>query len=125
MHIYKKKKRRKWDQKGRKGIFIGYSEETKGYRICFNGREISLSRDVIFKKEYYLPIATEVKIIKEEEINSKNAAESEEDNNDEEEKLDDDEQIPVEVEEQKQMILRDREKLNKPIRYTDAFFFSL
>jgi hypothetical protein len=107
-----KEKRRKWDQKGRKGIFVGYSEETKAYRICFNGREISLSRDVIFKEESHPP--TEVhhsyrsKNHKEEEINSKNAAGSEEDSNDEEEKLDDDEQIPVGVEEQKQMILRDR-----------------
>lgn len=42
-------KRRKWDQKERKGIFVGYSEETKGYHIiCFGGREISLSRGVIF-----------------------------------------------------------------------------
>jgi len=37
-----KEKRRKWDQKGRKGIFVGYSEATKGYRICFNGRKRSL-----------------------------------------------------------------------------------
>jgi len=28
-----KEKRRKWDQKGRKEYFVGYSEETKGYRI--------------------------------------------------------------------------------------------
>jgi len=56
-----KEKRRKWDQKGRKGIFVGYSEETKGYRICFDGREISLSRDVIFKESITPSTATQVK----------------------------------------------------------------
>lgn len=47
-HIPKEKRRIKRNQKERKGIFVGYSEETKGYHICFGGREISLSRDVIF-----------------------------------------------------------------------------
>lgn len=45
-----------------------------------------------------------------------------EDKNDVEEKLDVDEQMPVRVEEQQQMILRDIETLNKLIRYGDAFF---
>lgn len=121
-----KEKRRKWDQKGRKGIFVGYSEETKGYRICFDGKEVSLSRDVIFKEESVNPsTATEVKIRneeEEEEVNSEGEAEDEEVNSDDEEKLDDDKQMPVEAEDQQQMILRDRGKLNKPIRYRDAFF---
>jgi hypothetical protein len=119
-----KEKRRKWDQKGRKGIFVGYSEETKGYRICFDEREISISRDVIFKESTSPSTATEVKIInkEEEEINLEGEAEDEEDNNDDEEKLDDDEQITIGVEEQTRMTLRDRGKLNKPIRYRDALF---
>ncbi|KAL4123438.1 hypothetical protein QTP88_015616 [Uroleucon formosanum] len=120
-----KEKRRKWDQKGRKGIFVRYSEETKGYRICFDGREISLSRDVIFKESTSLSTATQVKFIneeEEEEVNSESEVEDEEDNNDDEEKLDDDEQIPIRVEEQTRMTLRDRGKLNKPIRYRNAFF---
>jgi len=45
-----------------------------------------------------------------------------ENKNNEEEKLDDDKQMPVAVEDQQQMILRDRGKLNKPIRYRVAFF---
>ncbi|KAL4123352.1 hypothetical protein QTP88_015548 [Uroleucon formosanum] len=120
-----KEKRRKWDQKGRKGIFVRYSEETKGYRICFDGREISLSRDVIFKESTSLSTATQVKFIneeEEEEVNSESEVEDEEDNNDDEEKLDDYEQIPIRVEEQTRMTLRDRGKLNKPIRYRDALF---
>jgi len=120
-----KEKRRKWDQKGRKGIFVGYSEETKGYRICFGGREISISRDVIFKKSTSPSTATQVKVLnkeEEEEINSEGEAGDEEDNNDDEEKLDDDEQIPIEVEEQTRRTLRNRGKLNKHIWYRDALF---
>jgi len=66
-----------------------------------------------------------VKIIngeEDEEVNSESEAEDEEVNSDDEEKLDDDKHMPVEVEDQQQMILRYREKLNKPIRYRDALF---
>ncbi|KAL4126736.1 hypothetical protein QTP88_010945 [Uroleucon formosanum] len=126
-HILKEKLR-KWDQKGRKGIFVGYSEETKGYRICFDGKEVSLSRDVIFKVESVNPsTTTEGKIIneeeeEEEEVNSEDEAKDEEANSDDEERLDEDKQMPVAVEDQQQMILRSRGKLNKPIRYRDSFF---
>lgn len=113
-------KRRKWDKKGRKGIFVGYSEETKGYRIYFGGREVSLSRDILFKESTNPSTTSEVKIMNEEE----NEEEEEEVNSDDEEKLDDDKQMPVEVEDQQQMILRDRTKINKPTRYRDAFFSS-
>jgi len=124
-------KRRKWDQKGRKGIFVGYSEETKVYRIYFGGREVSLSRDIIFKESTNPSTTSEVKIMNEEEneekgkeVNSEGEAEDEEVNSDDEEKLNDDKQMPVEVEDQQQMILRDRAKINKPTRYRDAFFSS-
>ncbi|KAL4143977.1 hypothetical protein QTP88_006222 [Uroleucon formosanum] len=120
-----KEKRRQWDQKGKKGIFVGYSEKTKGYRICFDGREISLSRDIIFKESTSLSTTTQVKFIneeEEEEVNSEGEAEDEEDNNDDEEKLDEGEQIPIEVDEQTRMTLRDRGKLNKHINYRDALF---
>lgn len=40
VHVHiSKKKSRKWDQKGRKIIVVRCSEETKGYRIFFDGRE--------------------------------------------------------------------------------------
>lgn len=77
-----KEKRRKWDQKGRKGIFVGYSEETKGYRICFDGREVSLSRDVIFKETTELEIEINRQ---EEDTNPKLVAKDEENNCDKEE----------------------------------------
>lgn len=42
-------KRKKWDLKGEKGIFVGYGETTKGYRVYFPGKEIvKVKRDVIF-----------------------------------------------------------------------------
>lgn len=45
-------KRRKWDKKSRKMIFIGYDEAVKGYR-CIDpvSKEIKISRDVFFLRE--------------------------------------------------------------------------
>lgn len=47
-----KEKRRKWDTKSRKGVFVGYMENTKGYRIWYpNEDKVEISRDVFFKNE--------------------------------------------------------------------------
>lgn len=47
-----KQKRRKFDNKSRKGVFVGYDEEVKGYRIYFRDTDtVEISRDVIFKPE--------------------------------------------------------------------------
>lgn len=44
-----KEKRRKLDAKSKKGIFVGYEENTKGYRIYFpENRKIECARDVNF-----------------------------------------------------------------------------
>ena len=44
-----KDKRTKLDPSGKKGIFVGYSESLKAYRIYFPGyKKIDISRDVIF-----------------------------------------------------------------------------
>lgn len=44
-----KEKRTKLEPSGRKGIFVGYSETSKAYRIFIPGQKsIELSRDVIF-----------------------------------------------------------------------------
>lgn len=54
MHV-PKEKRRKWDPKSVDTIFVGYCENTKGYRL-FNPRtnKIVISRDVVFmEKETY------------------------------------------------------------------------
>ena len=47
-----KEKRTKLEPSGKKGIFIGYSETSKGYMIYIPGqRTIEISRDVIFEED--------------------------------------------------------------------------
>lgn len=44
-----KEKRKKWDAKSKKGIFVGYEQNTKGYRIYFpESNKIEIARDVKF-----------------------------------------------------------------------------
>ena len=47
-----KEKRTKLDPLGKKGIFLGYSESSKAYRIYFLGfKKIDISKDVTFDKD--------------------------------------------------------------------------
>ena len=47
-----KEKRTKLDPSGKKGIFVGYSESSKAYRIYFPGyKNIDISRDVTFDED--------------------------------------------------------------------------
>ena len=47
-----KENRTKLDPSGRKGIFMGYSEISKAYRIYFRGfKNINISRDVTFDED--------------------------------------------------------------------------
>ena len=51
MHI-PKEKRTKLDHSGKKGIFVGYSESSKSYRIYFPGfKNIDISGDVTFDED--------------------------------------------------------------------------
>ena len=81
-----KQKRSKSDPSGKKGLFVGYSEQSKAYWIYIQGyRQIELSRDVTFdedttfkkskkdreyEEEYETPKATEIPktIMNEEEV---------------------------------------------------------
>lgn len=46
-----KDKRRKWNKKAKKGIFIGYCDDTKGYRVWITEeRKIEVSRDIVFRE---------------------------------------------------------------------------
>ena len=47
-----KEKRTKLDPSGKKGVFVGYSESSKAYRIYFpKYKKIDISRDVIFDED--------------------------------------------------------------------------
>ena len=47
-----KEKRTKLDPSGKKGIFVGYSESSKAYRIYFLGfKKIDISRDITFDED--------------------------------------------------------------------------
>jgi len=51
IHIIKKK-RTKLDPLGKKGLFVGYFECLKAYRIYFQGyKKIDISRDVTFDED--------------------------------------------------------------------------
>ena len=41
-------KRKKLDQVSQHGVFVGYQENTKGWRVWLDSREIVVSRDVVF-----------------------------------------------------------------------------
>ena len=47
-----KEKRTKLDPSGNKGIFVGYSESSKAYKIYFPGfKKIDISRDATFDED--------------------------------------------------------------------------
>lgn len=47
-----KEKRKKWNAKSKKGVFVGYCDDTKGYRIWLpDEKKIMIGRDVIFNEE--------------------------------------------------------------------------
>lgn len=50
-------KRRKWDKKSQPGMFVGYDNDVKGYRIYFkHSNKVELSRDVIFEPHNIGPV---------------------------------------------------------------------
>lgn len=80
------KKRKKWDDKSKKGIFVGYSSQTKGYRVyLLEENRVDISRDVIFeenskwdwnKKEVIKPYVMSLKSVTREERSTSNTSES-------------------------------------------------
>ena len=47
-----KEKRSKLDPSGNKGIFVGYSDQSKAYKICIPGfRKIDSNKDVTFVED--------------------------------------------------------------------------
>lgn len=79
-----KEKRLKLDSKSREGFFVGYSEETKGYRIYFEDKNnVETHRDVIFIPKVYQDVnctseKVEEKVIKLDLENDESESELEE-----------------------------------------------
>ena len=60
IHIYKEK-RTKLEPSGKRGIFVGYIENSKGYRIYIpRQRSVEISRDVIFEEHSALKLSTSI-----------------------------------------------------------------
>ncbi len=43
-----KEKRKKFDEKGEEGVFVGYQPGTKGYKVYLNSKNFTVSRNVVF-----------------------------------------------------------------------------
>jgi hypothetical protein len=55
LFIYRKRKETNWSPSGKKGIFVGYYEVSKAFRIYIPGhRHIKINRDVTFDEEVAL-----------------------------------------------------------------------
>lgn len=99
--------RQKWDAKAKMGIFIGYSEELKGYRIWLEEQnKVEIHRDVFFKIETTSTVTTqkggkvekltgvkEIEEEKEEEKKPENSDETLEESDDQEEEEEENESI--------------------------------
>ncbi|KMQ86201.1 integrase core domain protein, partial [Lasius niger] len=136
-----KERRLKFDAKSKEGIVIGYSENTKGYRIYFpQKKKVEILKDIVFlRDENERTKETGTSIISEEEEAGKIVSETiiemdeiqedrrlESDNESEgdertgESSLNDDYASCEETEElTKRYELRDRSKLRKPTAYED------
>ena len=50
--MFPKRKDRSWSESGNKGIFVGYSDQSKAYKFYIPGfRKIEVSRDVTFDED--------------------------------------------------------------------------
>ena len=64
-----KEKRRKLDPKSETGVFVGYSEEVKGYRIYLPHKEdVEIHRDVVFLPEVKTTEEMKNEIVSEEKV---------------------------------------------------------
>lgn len=109
-----KVKRKKWDAKSRSGIFVGYDENVKGYKVWHKPNEMRFYHDILFKdeepdKNFYSPIFVEPP---DDDTDEKEAPENSVEDVDEEEKG------SGSSSETYCYNLRDRTKLLKPARFS-------
>jgi len=69
-----KEKRNKFGASGKKGIFVGYSENSKGYIIYVVGqKEVEISHDVTFDEDMALRKRNNFPILrKDKEVDTRN-----------------------------------------------------
>jgi hypothetical protein len=113
-----KQLRKKWDMKSKKGIFVGFGENTKGYKIHLPDTDkVTLERDVVFvpekEGEQYEYEGSDLSQIQTEEMDDIEQEQTEVQNNE----LDQEDDTPKQ--QQTVMQLRPRENLRKPYRYSD------
>lgn len=116
-----KEKRRKWDSKANNGIFVGYDENIKGYRVYYPERnKVEVCRDITFKnkskvttKEAKPNVSSKVNLkykIKEEEVVKGGEKEKEEEIQDEENFINNDEfQKQIQEENEEENLTNDEE----------------
>ncbi|KMQ86179.1 retrovirus-related pol polyprotein from transposon tnt 1-94 [Lasius niger] len=131
-----KEKRTKWSPKAKKGVFVGYDENTKGYRVFFETESrVEICRDIKF-----LPKKLEAKVEAKErnetaEVQEMATEEDEEEPDanqqpvEHEEILEEEEQEPEDAEPDRQeegerpneegRRLRNRENIRRPNRYNE------
>lgn len=130
-----KEKRKKWDPKAQKMIFIGYCDHTKGYRFIIPGtRKVVKSRDATFLestvKRDYVPVELSTNpATNNDNIIQKEAEESDTNNDSHETVLEenrstsDSDYLPdtrIEAPVASNMTLRPRKKINKHIINTES-----
>lgn len=56
VHVHiPKEKRRKWDPKSKEGIFVGYEDNTKGYRVYFPSTgKVEIARNIVLYEKQLL-----------------------------------------------------------------------
>ncbi|GJQ70660.1 hypothetical protein Trydic_g23048 [Trypoxylus dichotomus] len=123
-----KGKRRKWDSKARKGIVMGYGENTKVHRVYLkDNQKLELARDVVFAPHVpdtegpgpYIELQQEDLLLEKEQPNKQTNEINVENGDDEPQSIADieeDEDNNINVDEPGTYNLRNRVNLKRPIR---------
>lgn len=136
-----KQKRRKWSPKSKKGVFVGYDDCTKGYRVWFpSEHKVETHRDVVFQPESFGTTEEYKNDIMSRVPNSIQDQDLEENNYDEHEDQEPEAEPgrPQENVQERQADqqeneerrdgnrqLRDRQAIRRPIRYGEDYILDL